>query len=722
MLNVFTQYTFFFTAALIILFLNSFVHPANSQETDTIPVVEEDAIPAFRDTDTEIDEDAFYQRIESIVEELDEDAEIDFAELIEELEYYAQNPLNLNYAREEDLQRFFFLNTFQIHNLLSYISVHGRLISIYELQAIEGWDMETIELILPFVMVEEERPRRYFTFDDMMSEGESQMFVRYQQVLEEQRGFSAIDPEELEENPNARYQGSPFMLYSRYRFTYYNNLSLGFTAQKRPGEQFFHGDQPYGFEFYSGHFFMRDFGRIKSLSVGDFQAQFGQGLALWSNLAFGKSYDAINTKKNPLGLRQYTSTDRNQFLRGVGSTIRLGDFEVTGFISHKKRDGNVLEYDTLREEALSITSLTATGNARLPREVENRRTVDETIYGGNVTYKQPTFSIGTTAYRYELGAKLDRNLSFHNQFDFSSQSNTNVSLDYNYIFRNFNVFGEFAMSKNGGYAMLNGIMASIDPRFSVSVLHRHITKDYQALMGNAFTENTRVVNERGLYLGVTANLSREWTLYAYADHFQFPWMKHRTYAPSRGYDYLGQVSYSPSREIDVYLRYRNRNKPLNSPYDVRIRYLDDVVRQNIRFHISYDVSDAFEFRNRVEFVDFAHGEKKEQGYMLYHDIIYRTLDKPLDITLRYALYDTDGYDSRIYAYENNVLYAFGFPFYSYKGSRSYLLFRYKLTYNIDIWARYAYTFYTNRASIGTGLNEINDNTRSEITAQIRLKF
>ncbi len=707
------QYIIFFSITFVFLFFNTFLYQAHSQQ---------DTIPYIRDNGLDISEEDFYQRIESLIEGFDEDVDVDLSELIRELEHFAQNPLNLNFAGQEDLQRFFFLNDLQIRNLLNHIALYGGLISIFELQAIEKWDMETIELIRPFVMVDEEQPLRHFAFDDMMREGRSQLFVRYQQFLEEQKGYSAICPDELEQNPNARYLGSPFMLYSQYRFTYYNNLSLGFTAQKRPGEQFFQGSQPYGFEFYSGHFFMRDFGRLKSLAIGDFQAQFGQGLALWSNLSFGKSYDAINTKKNPLGLRQYTSTERNQFFRGIGSTFSLGSFEITGFVSYKKLDASILEYDTLNKEVVSISSLGTTGNARLPREVNMRRTVDETVFGGNVTYKKSNFSIGTTAYRYQLGAELNRELSFYNKFDFIGQSKTNMSLDYNYIFRNFNVFGEFAVSENGGYAILNGIMASIDPRLSVSVLHRHITKDYQTLMGNAFTENTRVVNERGLYFGLNARLSREWSIYAYADHFYFPWMKYRTYAPSRGHDYLGQVSYSPSRSIDMYLRYRNRNKPLNSPGNPRIRYLDDVIRQNVRFHISYDVSDAFTFRNRVEFIDFKHGINHQQGYMLYHDIIYRTMSSPWAITLRYALYDTDGYDSRIYVYENNVLYAFGFPFYSDKGSRSYLLFRYKLTHNIDIWGRYAYTFYTNREYSGTGLDKIDGNTRSEITAQVRLRF
>lgn len=678
---------------------------------DTIPIPVRDQL---------IDEEGFHQRIESLIEEAD--MEMDYGELLEELQFLVDNPINLNTASANDLRRLFILNDIQIFNLLNHISMFGRLISIYELQAIDGFDIETIRAIQAFVTVAEESPRRHFRFDDLMREGNSQLFVRYQRLLEEQRGFSPIDPEELERNPNARYLGSPYRLYTRYRFTYYNNISLGFTAEKDPGEEFFRGSQPQGFDFYSGHLHLRDFGRLKALSVGDFQVQFGQGLTLWSGLAFGKSSETINTKKNGLGLRQYTSVDENNFMRGLGATVGIGAFELTTFFSRKARDANVLLIDTLEQDELFITSLQQTGLHRTPRELEGKNAVMEIIYGGNLKYLRNNLTLGITAYRMELGAEYQRRLSFYNQFDFNNNTNSNIGIDYNYVIRNFNFFGEAAMSENGGLAVLNGVMTGFDPRLSLSLVHRAFTRDYQSFYAVAFSENTRVANENGLYIGIQIRPSREWRISAYADHFSFPWMKFRTYMPSSGYDYLLQVNYRPSRNTEIYARYRTRNKPLNSQTPGMIRHLEDVKRDNYRIHFSYAISPSFSLRNRIELIQFSHGDYTENGYMLYQDIIYRNLASPWAITLRYALFDTDGFNSRIYAYENDVLYAFSFPFYSDKGSRMYLLARYRLGRNIDLYARLAQTFYTNRNQSGSGLDLIDNNTRTEIKAQIRLKF
>jgi hypothetical protein len=677
-----------------------------------------DTIPPLREQI--INEEWFHQRIESILEEAEE--EIDYSDLLEELQFLIQNPINLNSARADDLRRLFLLNDIQINNLLSHISLFGNLISLYELQAIDGFDMETIQAIQPFVTVSEDVRRRLFSLANMGREGSSQYFLRYQRLFEEQRGFSPIEEEALEANPNARYLGSPYRLYTRYRFTYYNNVSLGFTAEKDPGEEFFRGSQPGGFDFYSGHVHLRDFGRIKALSLGDFQVQFGQGLTLWSGLAFGKSAEAVSVKKNGLGLRQYTSVDENLFMRGGGATIGFGDLEFTAFYSSKGRDAGVLLMDTVEQEALVITSLQQTGLHRTPRELEGRNAVQETIFGGNISYRKPHFSVGLTAHRMELGAEYERRLSFYNQFDFSGRENANIGLDYNYIFRNFNFFGEGAMSRNGGYALLNGVMMSLDSRLSLAIVHRRFSEDYQSLYAVAFSENTRVVNESGLYIGLNAQLSREWRITAYADHFSFPWMKYRTYMPSRGYDYLLQVNYRPSRTVEMYARYRVRNKPLNTPEPGAIRHLDDVKRQNIRLHFAYDISPSFSLRNRVEWIGFGFGPREETGYMVYQDILYRHFSSPWALTFRYALFDTDGFDSRIYAYENDVLYAFSFPFYSDKGSRVYLLARYRLNRNIDLYARLAQTFYTNRHEIGSGMDLIEGNTRTEIKAQLRVRF
>jgi hypothetical protein len=666
-------------------------------------------------------QERLYLHIESLLELETEEESAEYAELLENLEWLSKHPINLNRATADELRLLFVLSDIQIRNLLLHIQTHGRLISIHELQTIEGFDSSHIEAILPFVTIDDTYQRRNFSFDSMLRDGEQVLFIRYQQLLEEQKGFSTIDADDLAENPNACYLGSPYRLYSRYRFTWYRNVSFGFTAEKDPGEEFFKGAQPLGFDYYSAHLHLQDFGRLKALSVGDFQAQFGQGLCFWSGMGFGKSSEGIGVKKNAAGLRQYTSVDENNFLRGAGATVLLGPLELTAFYSSKKRDANVLMTDSL-DELKIITSLQQTGLHRTHRELEGKNAVRESIMGANLNFRKPHFTIGLTAYHMTLDAMFERRLSFDNQFDFSNNRHHSIGIDYSYLTRNLNFFGEAAMDANGRLVFLNGLMISLDSRLSLAFVHRHYDKRNHAPFATAFGESSRVSNETGLYAAIEIRPLRRLRLYAYADHFSFPWMRFRTYMPSQGTDYMLHIEYKPTREIEIYARYRSKAKPLNTRDDVMIRVLEDVKRTQYRLHIGYPLTSAISLRNRMEIIHHQYANNKQKGYMLYCDILYRSLSSPFAITMRYAIFNTDGFDSRIYAYEHDVLYAFSFPFYSDKGSRTYLLLRYRIHRQIDLYCRIARTHFINRDESGSGLDLIEGNQRTEVKAQLRFRF
>ena len=666
-------------------------------------------------------QERLFMHIENLLELETEEESAEYAEFLENLEWLINHPINLNRTTADELRLLFVLTDIQIRNLLLHIQTHGKLISIHELQTIEGFDPSLIEAILPFVTIDDTYQRRNFSFDSMLRDGEQVLFVRWQQLLEEQKGFSAIDADELTDNPNARYQGSPYRLYTRYRFTWYRNVSFGFTAEKDPGEELFRGTQPQGFDFYSAHLHLQDFGKLKALSIGDFQAQFGQGLCFWSGMGFGKSSEGIGVKKNAAGLRQYTSVDENNFLRGAGATVLFGALELTAFYSSKKRDANVLITDSL-DGLRIITSLQQTGLHRTPRELEGKNAVRENIMGANMNFRKQHFNIGLTAYHMKLDALYERRLSFYNQFAFSNNKHHSIGLDYSYLTRNLSIFGETAIDANGRLAFVNGLMISLDSRLSMALVHRHYDQRNHAPFATAFGESSGVSNEKGLYAGIEIRPARRIRLYAYADHFSFPWMRFRTYMPSQGADYMLHIEYKPSREIEMHARFRSKTKPLNTREDAVIRHLVNVNRTQYRLHIGYPVTSTISVRNRMEIIHHQYGNVKQKGYMLYCDLLYRSLGSPFAITIRYALFNTDGFDSRIYAYEHDVLYAFSFPFYSDKGSRTYLLLRYRVHRQIDIYCRIARTHYINRNESGSGLDLIEGNQRTEVKAQLRFRF
>jgi hypothetical protein len=173
----------------------------------------------------------------------------------------------------------------------------------------------------------------------------------------------------------------------------------------------------------------------------------------------------------------------------------------------------------------------------------------------------------------------------------------------------------------------------------------------------------------------------------------------------------------------LYFRGRRTLKQENTGEDVAIDYLVDRVQDNYRFNLSYKISRSVTIKSRVEAVKVDYTEKKtENGFMIYQDVIFKPLSSPISGSVRYGIFDTDSYDSRIYTYENDILYSYSIPFFYEKGFRYYVTLKYKINRMADVWVRFAQTVYSNQDTYGSGLDEIRDNKRSEIKVQLRLQF
>lgn len=682
-------------------------------------------------------EDEKNQIIETRVEylsETDENPDADYTTIFDQLSFYYEKPLNLNRADVDELRSLSLLNDIQINNLLIHIEKNGKLMALEELQTVEGFDLETIKLILPFVKVSADVNTAQLTFRELLKNGSNQYFLRVEKVLEEKKGYSPTTDSALAASPNSRYLGTNERIFTRYRYKYGNHVSFGITAEKDPGEEFFTGTQKNGFDFYSAHLFLRNRGKFKQIALGDFQAQFGQGLTFWSGRAFGKGADILMIKRSATGLRPYASVDETLFLRGGGLTYELGKFEVTGFYSYKKVDGNVITQDTsglsqeeieaINQEGLSISSLQQTGFHRTINELDDQDAITQQQMGGHVAYKTRSLNVGATGVFSKIDAKFERTIQPYSQFRAQESEQAKVGLDYNWIYRNFNFFGEVSQSIDAGKAITSGAIVMLDPKLSLAVLYRNFDRDFQPISSAAIGENSVNENERGLYTGIIAKIGKNFSLTAYYDQFSFGWLRYGIDAPSKGHQYITQLNYRPSRKLEMYVRIRQRLRDKSTPIEVDdIDYLVDETQTNYRFNYSYQITDAVKLKGRVELINYDLQESVfETGYLVYQDVIYKPKSSPFSFSFRYGLFDTDSYSSRIYAYENDVLYSFSIPAYYNRGVRTYLTTRYQFRKGIDLWLRYAITYFENIDTIGSGLEEIEGNHRSDIKIQLRFTF
>jgi len=667
--------------------------------------------------------------LEDLVEDIasNSDNALDYSTIYDDLQYYMEYPLNLNNATEPQLNKLHFLDQIQINSILDYRTKYGDFQTIYELQLLIGFDKDDIKTLLPFVFIAPSQQGIDLNLGSALKYGRHQVFLRTQAYVQPQKGYNIPDSILLENPDKAHYPGNPFRYYMRYKFQYRDKIQWGFTAEKDPGEQFFTGAQKYGFDYYSAHVQLDNIGRFQRIVVGDYQAQFGQGLALWTGMGFGKSSMVLNIKKKPRGLRKYSSTDENQFLRGAGVMTKFGDFTITAFGSYHKIDANISLIDSIDDFQISeISSLQITGLHRTPSEVFDKHSIGQTIFGGNVSYSNAFVKTGITFVNYAFSADLNKDPKPYQMYQFLGSSNFNIGWDYEFQVKKLHFFGESAMSKNGGLATVNGLIVPLEHRVSLVALYRNYSRTYQAYFSGAFAEGADINNEKGIYFGLEVYPYPKFKISSYIDSYTFPWLKYRINSiNATGLEFLTQIDYNPSRNVSMYTRFKKEIKPQNisSTFeDVTILYPVDIDKWSFRYHISFQLSRNWTLRNRIQFSGYEKDGEIIRGFMAYQDINYSASSIPLKLNFRYAVFDAP-YEARMYAYENDILYAFSVPAYFYKGFRTYLTAKYDISSKLTIWLRYAQFTYTDRDVISEGgLTEIDGNIKSEVKAQIRYKF
>lgn len=693
---------------LLLLFTNiSFL--AFSQETDS--------------TFFKID-DYLEQQIENISEQAE--SEYDFDDIIKDIEYLKYNPININSDNEEELFRLPLLNEQQIKNIQQYKQQFGALSSLYELIVIEGFNEEFITLIEPYIIFSEQ-PLEKFNIKRAFKYGRTNVTTKYQRVLQEQQGFAKVSDSIKQLSPNKYFIGSPDALMIKAQFKYKHFLRFGFVTEKDPGEALFPKQDtlPKGFDFYSFHFMLNDIGIVKQLAIGDYRVQFGQGLTIWNGFTMGKSANYLLSRKRGDAIRPHSSANEYAFMRGAATTISLKKFDLTAFFSKTKRDANTnIIKDTISGDEEMIVSIQQTGYHRTPNEIAAKNAVDEIAFGGRLAYNLPRLRVATSVVHLGYNHDFADQNALYKMFYPSLKSNTFASIDYSANYKTLTLYGEAAKQFDAGFAVLQGVNFVPDPRLSFSAIFRNFEKNFYNPLSNAFGQNTNNTNERGMYIGVQTTPFQKIILTAYADFYKYTWLKYRVDAPSHGKELATQLTYNISRRGDLFFSYRNIENPINfNPENLKLNKVISTTREYFRVQLNYKPLSWLKIQNRVELVKrTAENNQKEYGYLIFQGLQISPVNKNWSIYMRYVLFDTDSYDTRLYTFENDVPGTFSVPALSGNGNRFYVMFRSKINSSTTIYLRYSNSFYNDRDVISSGLTEIDGKNKSEVKAVLNFRF
>lgn len=626
------------------------------------------------------------EAIVTIAEELasdDSDPEA-VASYTERLHELSENPVNLNSAGEDEISRLFFLSDFQVKALVDYSHSSGRIMSVYEIINIPGFDKETAEMMIPFITIDEIR--------EIKKPG------RWNNTSLTNVSFKpgTSDTSDL---------GSPVRILSKYKFSS-GGFSGGLTIEKDPGEKFFSGNPPRPDFLSSSLSYNNNSGFIRKIIIGDFSARFGQGTNVNTGISTGLSLTAPGYMPARNEIRQYTSSGENNFFRGMAAEFSVKNLSLDFFYSVNHIDA------TQAADGNSIENLYLSGLHNTSSLLLRKDAVTDYATGINLSCNFKNVRAGLAWSEDRLSLPIIRNKTgAEDIFDFSGDRNSIYSFYYNYLVRKILLFGEVSLNESLSRAIVQGLTIRMSDRLAVNWLFRSYEPGYSSLHGRGPGGSSGSWNETGILGNFTFEAAKHLFISGGCDLRNFPWLRYRSSAPSQSIRQEARIKFLPSDNFSVEVLYNYRLSMTDDAEDTGIPSQNELSTDYIRCSARYSPSEKLILGTRLDYK--AAGPPASKGMLLFQEAIFKFRRMPLTCWLRYCLFNTSSWDSRLYTYENDLLYSFSIPALSGEGSRSYFMIKYEMGEVADIRFKYGITSVAEGASFGNS---------EEIKFQLKINF
>ena len=551
---------------------------------------------------------------------------------------------NINTITEALLENLFFLKPNQIKQFILYRKNFGHFISLMELQAVPDWDPFTIRKILPMLTLETEQPL-VPALKQRIKEGGHRLLYR--------TGGQLKNITRNEDTLKHQYK----QLVS-YRFNFRDLLRWGITAEKDVGEKSLA-------DHYSLFVAISKKGILKNLVMGDYTVNMGQGLIRWQGYALGRSSNMMSCFKQGELFRPHTGTDENRFCRGFAVQLQKNAIELGAFVSNKKIDANIIT-DTTTNKAWA-SSMLLSGLHRTNNELMDKKALQEFIAGAtlkvNSKFGKSSINIVHTAFDHPIKKREEP----YNHFAINGRQWQNASIDHAVSTRMGFLFGEMAMDKKGNKAVITGLIKSLGPSLDMALLYRNMGIQFRSLASNVFSERQESGNEKGFFFNINYTPSPQHRFEIYADQYQHDWPTFSNPGKKTGNIYSLQHTYRPNKKTEIYGRIQSDNNSLK-----------------LRIHASFMPMPGLTCRLRNEMIRIQSVTGNiERGQLAYLELIYKPALQPFSGSARCSFFDTDGYSTRIYAYERDLPAYYAVPPHYGEGASVYVVVQYKLSKSLQ---------------------------------------
>ena len=633
-----------------------------------------------------------------------EDIEEDYGEdMMEQLAEMSASPINLNQATREELEELPFLTAIQVEQIVEYIYCYAPIRSIGELKMIASLDFYTRQLLEHFVYVGEERPRRVWPkLSDVAKYGHHNIVVSGKIPLYDRKGDLSSD--------SSGYRGYKYRHDIRYQFNYNDRIKFGLTAAQDAGEPFFSDKNQLGYDHYSYYLQLRHMGRLEELNLGMYRVQMGMGLVMNTAFGLGKLATLQALGRTTHMLTAHASRSQGDYLQGAAAMLRISPrWHLTAFASYRALDATLNKDGTAR-------TLLRDGYHRTRTELDKKNNTHETDLGGSIGYRQGTFNANLNVVYTHLDRQLVPQQVLYKRYAASGSDFTNVSIDYRYNTNRWGLAGETAVNELGALATVNTLNWRSTQTLTLMLLHRYYDKRYTALHARSFGEGSSAQNEHGVYMGAKWQPSRCWLLQGYVDYAHFSWARYLVSASSDAFDALFSACYTRD-QWHVEGRYRLHIRQQDNSDS---KMLENRPEHRMRLRATITLSSQWSLQTQADAVRTWSDNAWQQGLMLSQHATWQWHWLTADVHIGW--FRTDNYDARLYQYERSLQYDFSFPAYYGHGLRHSLMLNANVGRGLTAVIKYGTTNYFDRSTIGSGLQQINSSSMTDLLLQLRYKF
>ena len=545
----------------------------------------------------------------------------------ERLERFIMRPLRINAADPSRMRESGLLTHYQIVSLADYRSRHGDVLSLTELAAVDGFGPEFVRKLRPFISLASTRLPGQGTYPGRHLD------------------------QELDMKGGVRYNGESKSSYAfKYSIAVGESLQASIALSKSSDSK--------QADALTGNLFWHFQGRAVKLGVGDFNARFGQGLALWNGM-------------NLSGLSRPSS-----FIRRASCLSESHSF--TGKYAFR---GIAVESDLSR---LKVSVLTA---------VKDSKDGLGFLSAANLIWMWKNGQAGMTNYvEFRPAGSHNRIVDMKTSFDLAL------------TVKGTDLFAETAYDwVNRTAASLAGTVFPLSEKVRIASMLRYYPSSYNPAYSAASRALTKCANECGASVSAEFLCGR-WVDINGIDGFgsgvrringafccdaaYFPVSKSSDGVRSIQVKSLAEFKVMISPEVAVKLRVSERFRTWDIPFrtDVRMdmfyysRYFDGTFRVNV-----------------LKCVDFA--------FLTYAEGIFKT--QYAKMSLRAGIFCVDDWNDRIYAYERDVPGSFNIPAFYGRGYWASLTASFRIARWGRIYARASLTEYPLGGQKKPGKAELN---------------